>query len=260
MYSGPPADTPYPGPTPPPGQFYPGPNPGDQPFPGPMPTAQFPPMAPQYPPAPPWQQPPPKRNTGAIVVVCIAAVVTLVAVAGGLIYWTTKPSPSNPTAAHHTSTPSYTYSTTYSPYSYTPTTTVRPPAPLAIGQCIAVDSSGKGSTPGDCEGGGAPYQVMSVDYGSSTCADPSMGRITMDGYSVCLTGHLVYLHCYTMPPPGGGWMQGTSACRTPGTFHVIAVLPGATSSDACSPYYRQGYWNWNFVFHNPNIAYCVLRY
>lgn len=212
--------------------------------PGPVPAAT--------PPSYPVPRPRPTPNNSNIWI-GVAVVAVLILFVVGLVL-NSSPSRTSSTYGSSTYTPSYrtpSYTYTYTP----PTTTVRPPPPVNVGDCIEVGSTGALVGSGNCDVSHLPYRVTAVKDNYASCDDRESPSIIEYGYQLCLEIHMAESYCYDIPAEG--WVTPARACRTPGSSHVIDVVPGATNGNKCT---RKLQWNWWYPFTHPNVVYCVMRY
>ncbi|MEV4412567.1 hypothetical protein [Catellatospora sp. NPDC049609] len=221
-----------------------------------------PPTPPEYPPTAPWQPgpvpPQPRSNTGLIIGV-VAGVLVLclagLAIGGIVVFNVLDGSPSasgRPSPASRT-----TEAAVYSPPPVVETTEAAPPpAPVRVGDCVAVDTSGNYLGLGNCNGSSGTYRVLSVDHSQRTCADPDSPYITVDGYRLCMELYLVRNYCYKLPA-GSGWVTAAAKCKAKGTVHVIDIVPGAKNGDRCTRDYKWNHW---YRYTHPTVVYCVMKY
>jgi hypothetical protein len=145
-----------------------------------------------------------------------------------------------------------------------PTTeTTLVPAEAAVNDCIAVFDDGSFWGTGSCSEGGAPYEVVEVVDGFSSCTDTEVGSVVSGDYLLCVQPHLVETYCYVFPhEPGGGidgWITPADACEAAGTVHVIDIVPGVSDNgaDYCTTDYE---WNRWYGFYTPEMVACVMEY
>lgn len=208
---------------------------------------------------------PPKSNTGLIIGV-IGGVLALclvgVCVAGvAFLFYKDKSNSQaegqSPVAAATAATGGPYATDTYTAPAVVPTTRAAPPpAPVSVGDCIAVESTGDYEGKGNCNGSSGTYRVLSVDYSGNTCSDPQSPYITVDGYRLCLELYLVRNYCYQFPS-GSGWVVAASACKAKGTVHIVDIVPGGTNGNNCTRDYK---WNRWYSFTHPTVVYCVMQY
>lgn len=156
------------------------------------------------------------------------------------------------------SAPATTAATTTS--STTSTTAITAPAAASIGDCVGVTAEGNFLGVGSCSDGGAPYRVVNVVDSPSECSSdawytPSGDRV------LCMEINVLLNYCYVFPKgaSGGldGWITSATDCYTPGTVHVIDIVPGATSGDICTQDYEWNYW---YDLAPPQMTVCVMEY
>jgi serine/threonine protein kinase len=218
----------------------------------PRPTPAAPP--PSYP--DPLPRPTPDNSTIWIGVAVVAVfILSFVALAFYMSAPRTSSTYGSSTYTPSYRTPTYTYTLPTTTWSR-PTTTVKPPPPVNVGDCIEVDSAGALVGSGNCDVSHLPYRVTAVKDNYASCDDPESASITEDGYQLCLEIHMAERYCYNIPEQGG-WVTPALACRTPGSSHVIDIVPGATNDRKCT---RRLQWNWWYAFTHPNVVYCVMRY
>ena len=226
------------------------------------PDASYPPpYLPSYPPPPPLGPPPgPPRRSNAPAIIAIVAVVAVCllgavgAVFGGLVLLSKgSSSGSYSSSPNDTETPPDDEGYTPDP---TRTTTPPVPAPVAVGQCIAVDEAGGFLGVGNCNGSSGTYRVLSVDAAQGTCSDPESPYITVRGHRLCLALYLVRSYCYKFPK-GSGWVVAASKCKAAGTVLVVDILPNANNGDNCTRDYQ---WNRWYRTTHPTVVYCVMQY
>ncbi|MEU7865274.1 hypothetical protein [Dactylosporangium sp. NPDC049140] len=212
-----------------------------------------------YPGAPPPQ---PKSNTGLIIGVIgglLALCLVGVCVAGvGFFYFKDKShSEAEGQSPVSVATRDPYPTDTYTAPAVVPTTRAAPPpAPVSVGDCIALDSVGTFEGRGNCNGSSGTYRVLSVDYSGHTCSDPESPYITESGYRLCLELYLVRNYCYQFPS-GPGWVVAASACKAKGTVHIVDIVPGGTNGNNCTRDYK---WNRWYSFTHPTVVYCVMQY
>ncbi len=212
------------------------------------------PGGPYLPPAP---APRPKNNNSLIIglVVGVLALCMLgtVGVFGGIYFLNNKRTPGTHALAPD-DTPAA--ANTYAPLPTQATTRALPPAPVRVGQCIAVDEQGDYLGIGNCNGTSGTYRVLSVDSAQGSCADPQSSFITVDSYRLCLEPYLVRTYCYKFPQ-GNGWIVAATACKAKGTVAVVDIVPNASNGDSCTRDYK---WNRWYRFTHPTVVYCVMQY
>lgn len=221
------------------------------------------PIAPQPGPGGPLSPPAPSKSKTPLVVGLIAGALALclvgvcgAGIAAFFVFGDDKsPSAGIPTPAGQET--GYAYPTeAYSPETIQTTEAAPPPAPVDVGDCISVDTSGTFLGLGNCNGSRGTYKVLSVDYAQGTCSDPQSPYITVDGYRLCLALYLVRTYCYKFPK-GSGWVVAAPKCKAKGTVHVIDIVPGASNGNKCTNDYR---WNRWYRFTHPTVVYCVMQY
>jgi hypothetical protein len=201
---------------------------------------------------------PPPKNNNALIIGLVVGVLALcmlgtVGVVGGIVLLNHRHAPGAYAVAPY-DTP--TAENTHAPLPRPATTRALPPAPVSVGQCIAVDEQGTYLGIGNCNGTKGTYRALSVDPSQGTCADPQSPFITVDGYRLCLQLYLVRTYCYKFPQ-GNGWVVGATACKAKGTVAVIDIVPNASTSDKCTRDYQ---WNRWYRFTHPTVVYCVMQY
>jgi hypothetical protein len=138
-----------------------------------------------------------------------------------------------------------------------------------VDDCIQVTPDGTFRARGSCAGGD-PYRVVRILDGnegplsSSDC--PSLDHdhifydaIGADGVNdmLCLEVNLVESYCYRIPEQGFITSSYPDPCESPGTVHVVEVVPGASDDSGCTTNLQ---WNRWYAFDTPIMVACVMAY
>jgi hypothetical protein len=137
-----------------------------------------------------------------------------------------------------------------------------------VDDCIQVTADGTFQARGSCAAGD-PYRVVQIVDGNdqpSTSDCPSVDNdhifydaIGADGVSdmLCLQVNLVETYCYRIPDSGFITSSYPDPCETPGTVHIVDVVPGAMDDSACTTDFE---WNRWYEFDSPRMVVCVMSY